>query len=872
MSAAGKFVRLGSSLHLGKDLVYWAIFSFAILFFPSSARAQGDPTLTTLTVFPNQVSAGQVVTLTAAVTIEGDLVTVGTVTFSVGRQVLGTVQLVQFGQAAGTATLKTRFAPGTFTPIAHYNGTNFFQPSASQPQQLNVTGTEPTISTLSAQPDGNNYDFTASVFGFGFPAPTGTATFNDLTTMTSLGSAGIAGPGVSTFLPQQTYVVGNVPAGVAVSDFNGDGFPDLAVTNQNDSTISVLLGKGDGTFQPQQTYPVGLNPNGVVVADFNGDGFPDLVVANFVNDNTVSVLLGKGDGTFQPQQKYPVGDSPVGVVVADFNGDGIADLAVTNEYDNNTVSVLLGNGDGTFQPQQTYPVGVQPIGIAVGDFNGDGVADLAVANFVDGTVSVLLGKGDGTFQPQQTYPVGNLPVGVAVGVFNGHGIADIAVTNAKDNTVGVLLGKGDGTFQPQQTYPVGKFPTLVVVADFNGDGILDLAVTNGNDNTVGVLLGKGDGTFQPQQTYPVGNFPFPIAVADFNGDDVPDLAISNYGMGAGNTVSILLGGTVATGQLLDVPVFGVGVHNIQSTYTQNINFYAGSLSNVVPVPGRQMGDFAVAITPGNATVTQGYNNANDPFFAQAINLSVQPINGYNGVVSLSCSVNPPLAGGSCVVNPPSSGLVDGNLNTTLSISAGLSTPIGCYNVTVTGQDNSGLMHFSAAALMVINNAPGITMPPGGANRTPVSFGCSSGGTLRNPSCPLVSGTGISGSEDFSKIGGVCTFNPVTTPLPGTTMATISGCTVARLRAGTRFYATLWLGMPAVFLLGSLRIRKLPRKKVLQLVVALLLLLALLTGVSCGGGSGQLTPTGNYLVLVQGTGSDGVVYSAVVPVTVTASSR
>src|SRR5271165_3137429 len=213
MSAAGKFVRLGPPLHLRKILVCWAIFSFAILFFPSSARAQGDPTLTTLTVSPNQVSAGQVVTLTAAVTIGGDLVTAGTVTFLVGRQVLGTVQLVQLGQAAGTATLKTRFAPGTFMPTAHYNGTNFFQPSVSQPQQLNVTGTEPTISTLSSTPDGSNYDFTLSVFGFGFPPLSGSATLNNLTQRGSLlGNINLPGPGMSTFLPQQTYVVGNVPS------------------------------------------------------------------------------------------------------------------------------------------------------------------------------------------------------------------------------------------------------------------------------------------------------------------------------------------------------------------------------------------------------------------------------------------------------------------------------------------------------------------------------------------------------------------------------------------------------------------------------------------------------------------------------------
>ena len=106
------------------------------------------------------------------------------------------------------------------------------------------------------------------------------------------------------------------------------------------------------------------------------------------NDNTVSVLLGKGDGTFQPQQTYPVGNSPVGIVVADLNGDRLADLAVTNQTDN-TVSVLLGNGDGTFQKQHTYAVGGGPYGIAVADFNGDGVPDVATASYY--TASILLG-------------------------------------------------------------------------------------------------------------------------------------------------------------------------------------------------------------------------------------------------------------------------------------------------------------------------------------------------------------------------------------------------------------------------------------------------------------------------------------------------
>ena len=961
----------------------------------------GNVTVTTLSVSPaSPVSAGQAVTLTATASSNGLPVNGGTVTFFSGTQSLGTVQMVLSIGAApvssgsrdggrrnrlappvlGTATLVTRFAPGTYSLTAQFNGIQFFGPSASAPQQLVVGGTEPTITTLTAQPDGNNYDFTASVFGFGFPAETGTATFNDLTTMTSLGSVAVVGPARSTFQPQQTYPTGQFPAGVAVGDFNGDGIADLAIANYNNvaGTISVLLGVGDGTFRPQQTYATGRESVGVVAVDFNGDGIPDLAIANSGNNN-IGVLLGNGDGTFAAQQVFDVGGGPVQLASGDFNGDGIPDLAITNYQvgAGNTVSVLIGDGFGNFQPQKTYPTGLGPYGVAGADFNGDGIADLAVTNESDNTVSVLLGNGDGTFQPQkQPYPVGLGPIGVVTADFNGDGIADLAVTNYNNgagNTVSVLIGKGDGTFQLQKTYSTGLGPYEIVVTDFNGDGIADLAVTNQSDNTVSVLLGNGDGTFQPPQPpYPVGNAPIFLAAGDFNGDAVPDLAISNFAMGAGNTASILLGGTITNAQLLNVPVFGVGVHDIQTMYAPNNGFYAGGESNVVPVNGRPQGgptttllssslnpseanqavtftatvtapgqlpagnvtfnnnlgkptpgcpnpvpvipmgngsvatcttqslpagydgvfatfsdpsglfgasfgsllqtvqDFFLLTSAGAITVVQGFNNTNDPFFAQTIILSAQPLLLYGGTVAFSCSVNPILVGGSCTVNLPNSGsLAGGGLNTTLTISAGSTTPIGSYTVTVTAQDNIGLFHSQTLALTVIEYTTGVSMPPGGAGPpTNGTFPGPPGTVVGNLSCPSVTGTGITGSEDFSKIGGVCTFSQNTVTLPGMFTVTISGCTVARLRTSPRILATLWLGLPAVVLLGSSRIRKLPGKKVLQVVATLLLLMALLMGVGCGGGYGQLSPTGMYSVLVQGTGPDGTNYWAVVPVTIT----
>jgi len=82
----------------------------------------------------------------------------------------------------------------------------------------------------------------------------------------------LAAPLHAQFQPQTTYATGSNPWGIAVGDFNGDGKPDLAVTNTSDNTVSILLGNGDGTFQPHVDYPTGSRPTSVVVGDFNRDG------------------------------------------------------------------------------------------------------------------------------------------------------------------------------------------------------------------------------------------------------------------------------------------------------------------------------------------------------------------------------------------------------------------------------------------------------------------------------------------------------------------------------------------------------------------------------------------------------------------------
>ena len=214
------------------------------------------------------------------------------------------------------------------------------------------------------------------------------------------GNVGVLlGTGTGTFQPVQTYSsAGYKTAAVAVGDFNADGNPDLVVVNQcQDNTcvtggVSVLLGNGDGTFQAAQTYSsVGAQADGVVVADVNGDGRPDLVVSNLCrtkpdcSTGAIASLIGKGNGTFFGGNRYITGaPGTYSLAAADFNGDGITDVVVAG---GGQTSLMIGKGDGSFWVGIPYYPG--GLFVSSGDFNGDGKPDAVVAEGALTEVTVL---------------------------------------------------------------------------------------------------------------------------------------------------------------------------------------------------------------------------------------------------------------------------------------------------------------------------------------------------------------------------------------------------------------------------------------------------------------------------------------------------
>jgi len=346
-----------------------------------------------------------------------------------------------------------------------------------------------------------------------------------------------------SFAPSVVYFSGGeFTTSVAVADVNGDGKPDLLLTNYG-SGVAVLLGNGDGTFQAAVNY--GAGTNFVAVGDVNGDGKPDLVVAGG-GEGSVSVLLGNGDGTFQAAVSYGSGGyEATSVAVADVDGDGKPDLVVADECVNSSncyngiVGVLLGNGDGTFQTALTYGSGGEyAFSVAVADVNGDGKPDLVLANYESG--------------------------------------------------VGVLLGNGDGTFQTALTYGSGgdAGANLVTVADVNGDGKPDIEVAIGcfgcNNGSVGVLINTSVSSATTALTSSsnpssIGQAVTFAATVTSQGFKIMPTGTVSFFDGTKTFGTVELNGNVAN---ITTSGLSIGTHSITAVYSGDSNFI-GSSSNTL---------------------------------------------------------------------------------------------------------------------------------------------------------------------------------------------------------------------------------------------------------------------------------------------------
>ncbi len=163
---------------------------------------------------------------------------------------------------------------------------------------------------------------------------------------------------------------------------------DLAVVNQGSNNISILLSSVDQNLNvtlaeaPNSPMPVGTTPVAIAAGDLNADGVPDLAVVN-QGDNSVSVLLGSTnlDGTFTAAtgSPLPTATTPAGIVVANFANGTVPDIAVTNKG-SNTLGVYLGLGKGTFASRIELNTPAGPSALIASPLTTSGLPDVALVS------------------------------------------------------------------------------------------------------------------------------------------------------------------------------------------------------------------------------------------------------------------------------------------------------------------------------------------------------------------------------------------------------------------------------------------------------------------------------------------------------------
>jgi hypothetical protein len=369
------------------------------------------------------------------------------------------------------------------------------------------------------------------VAGASAPAQTGgAAQFRDITQRAGIRFVHTTGAFGRKYLPE------TMGPGVAFIDFDGDGWPDIFLVNGMDfpehvrrhSTPRLYRNNRDGTFT-DVTSKAGLAVEtyglGVAVGDYDNDGYDDLFITALGQSR---LYHNRGDGTFEDvTQKAGLGgiqEFSTSAAWVDYDRDGRLDLLVANyvqwtpetdlfctldgrnksyctpeSYKGTSVRLWHNRGDGTFEDVTRkaglYDPTSKTLGVTVVDYDNDGWPDLFLANDTQPN-KLYHNNGNGTFTERGILAgvaysedgIARAGMGVDAADYDRSGFPSLLISNFSNQMLGLYHNEGTGLFVDEAPRSeVGRASLLTLgfacfFFDYDLDGWLDIFVADGHIN------------------------------------------------------------------------------------------------------------------------------------------------------------------------------------------------------------------------------------------------------------------------------------------------------------------------------------------------------------------------------------------------------
>jgi enediyne biosynthesis protein E4 len=297
--------------------------------------------------------------------------------------------------------------------------------------------------------------------------------------------------------------------GVAVGDYDNDGFEDLYVTSYGGNRL--YHNNGNGTFT-DVTDKAGVGGGGwstsAAWVDLDGDGLLDLVVLRYLQWDFDDIWCGEhregyraychpdyfhaiaplvyhndGNGHFTEVSRKVGLAAPgkgLGIALADYDRDGYIDLFIAN--DSMPEFLYRNKGDGTFE-KVGLNAGVAldgeghsyaGMGVDFADYNNDGLPDLIVTALANQMYALYRNNGDGTFT-YDSYPSG---IGRMTLKHSGWGVRFLDYDN--DGWKDLLIAQGHDLDTIQLTFPDIHYKEPMLLARNTGNGFLDVSAQAGD--------------------------------------------------------------------------------------------------------------------------------------------------------------------------------------------------------------------------------------------------------------------------------------------------------------------------------------------------------------------------------------------------------